>query len=64
MKLTDLKPGDKIRPLSHWDCLSPRQVRVVRKNESGLFVRCALGSHYLDGLEGDDGELENLERVP
>lgn len=64
MKLDDLKPGDRIRPLSTWICLSPNEVRIVRKDEAGLFVRCREGHHYLDGQEGETGELENIERVP
>lgn len=60
MKLTDLKPGDRIRTTRNWECLPEGTVRVVRKDDFGLYVKCREGEHYLDGQQGEvaDDPLE------
>jgi hypothetical protein len=63
MKLSDLKPGDKISPTFHWGCLGKGAIRVVQEDADGLFVQCNGGHHYLECQVGDNDELENLERV-
>jgi hypothetical protein len=75
MKLSDLKPGDRVR-CDFWvgdgetPCVPRDAVRVVRQDAAGLFVRCCgpadcreWQTHHLDGQEDDDGELIGVTRA-
>lgn len=61
MKLSDLKPGDRLTGFRFWECVPERAVRVVQQDEVGLFVECKEGHHYLDGQQDEaGGELCNV----
>lgn len=60
MKLSDLRPGDRIRTTRSWECVPDGAVRVVRQGNLGLYVKCREGEHYLDGQRGEGDEPEEL----
>ncbi len=60
MKLTDLKPGDRLKGFEHWECIPPNAKRAVFFCDDGPYLKCKEGRHLLDGQENDDGELVGL----
>lgn len=63
MKLSDLRPGDRLTAFWAWGCVPEHDTRLVREDRTGLYVCCRAGRHYLSGQVGDRGHLVNLERV-
>ncbi len=64
-KVSDVKAGDKLRADGGFTCIETGAVLEV-KDADGLYVCCALGSHWLIGQEEEiDGELVyvGLEKV-
>lgn len=58
VRIDEVKPGDRLVPDDAFDCLEEGVPVEVRKDEDGLYVCCADGSHYLDGqLDFDSGEF-------
>ena len=65
VKLSDIKPGDRLRCDDGFTCIPANAIRIVRRAANGdLAIRCrgAEGAeewqdHCLDGQVGDDGEL-------
>lgn len=65
MKLADLKPGDRLTGFTFWGCVPEHAVRIVCRDETGLFVKCKTGQYYLDGQQDEPGgDLVNVERAP
>lgn len=65
MKMTDIKPGDRIKGFEDFGCIPANATRIVRQDDAGrLFVACRQGHHLLDGQEDDAGELVGLSRAP
>lgn len=60
MKLTDLEPGDKIAGFENFGCIPDRAIRTVQRDDTGLFVHCRSGHHYLDGQTDESGEIIGL----
>lgn len=62
MKLSDLKPGDRIAGFEHFGCIPDYAIREVKvdPNNGRLFVDCDKGGHYLDGQKDKRGELIGL----
>ena len=61
MKLSDLKPGDRIAGFEHFVCIPDYAIREVKVDPAGrLFVDCDKNGHYLDGLKDKRGELIGL----
>lgn len=55
-KLSELKPGDKVRVDAGFDCMGPNTVKVVHSNiRQGLWIGCQHGEHFLEP-QADDGE--------
>jgi len=70
MKLSDLKPGDRLRCDDGFTCIPPNAVRVVRGDDEGLFIRCrgaedcpGWDNHYLAGQVGKGGVLIGVRVV-
>lgn len=64
MKMTDIKPGDRIKGFEDFGCIPANATRIVRQDDAGrLFVACRQGHHLLDGQEDDAGELVGLSRA-
>lgn len=64
MKLTDLKIGDTVHTDDGFTCMKEGP-HVVRGDESGLFLKCDDGHHYLEGQEDDEsGELVGVSLEP
>ena len=57
MKLSDLKPGDRLRCDGGFTCIPAGAVRVVRDDAGDLFIACRKGVHRLAGLIHEDDEL-------
>lgn len=52
-KVSDVKEGDRLEVDGDFTCMKNGSVYTVCKDESGLFVLCKAGGHYLDGqIEG------------
>ena len=62
-KVADLKPGDRLTDFEFWGCVPQGAVRIIQSSESGLYVKCREGRHYLSGQIGDDGELVGCEKL-
>lgn len=63
MRLTDIKPGDRIRGFEGFGCIPDNATRTVQADVDGdLFVQCREGRHYLMGQEDESGELIGLRR--
>ena len=56
MKYEDLREGMWVRLDDGFTCMDA-EVKLVKKSESGFYVDCREGEHYLDGQIGDDDEL-------
>lgn len=57
MKLTDLKDGDFILCDNGFTCLEQGRHTVKSDEQGDLYIDCAMGYHYLDGQENEDGDL-------
>lgn len=57
---TNIKAGDRLKADGGFDCLAKGQISQVERDDSGLFIRCEDGRHYLSGQLGDDDELIGL----
>lgn len=55
MKYDDLKEGMLVYVDDGFTCMDAG-TRIVRKNESGFYLDCKEGKHYLVGQIEDDGE--------
>lgn len=44
-----LKAGDTIKVDDGFTCIKKWTTHIVQENESGLFIKCKDGNHYLDG---------------
>jgi hypothetical protein len=60
LKLSELKPGDKVRGFEGWGCIPPNAKRTVQQGEHGLFVKCKCGAHWLDGQCSDQLDYDTL----
>jgi hypothetical protein len=64
MKLSDLRPGDRITGFRDFGCIPDGAVRIVRRDAgNNLYVRCGDGVHLLDGQQDAAGELVGLSKV-
>ena len=55
-RLSQLKPGDKLRTDGGFDCIEDGAVVTVRARSDGeLYVDCSEGGHTLDG-QADNGD--------
>jgi hypothetical protein len=53
-RVSDTKPGDILECDAGFSCLVPSSLRVVKLyNETGLYIQCLEGMHFLDGQEQD-----------
>ena len=61
MKLSDLKPGDKLKADSGFSCIEPNAICIVQEIDGRLFVKCTSGHHFLDGqtepMDDPHGEM-------
>ena len=70
MKLTDIKPGDRLVADGGFTCLDEGEICTVVAATAGdaaaqpnvifvgeLYVLCRSGRHYLDGQENEAGEI-------
>ena len=69
MKLTDIKPGDRVRVDGDFDCMKPGVYTVAAEQAPPLlYIECAHGRHYLDVQIKKAGELVGIspaeERQP
>ena len=64
-KLGSVKEGDTLIADGGFDCL-PKGGHLVRRDQSGLYLDCAMGRHALEGQVdiwlGGDGNLVGLEK--
>lgn len=56
LKLSDLKAGDRITTDNSFTCMGAG-IRTVQEDESGLYLLCEDGRHYLDGQQDEHGHL-------
>lgn len=63
MKLADIQCGDRIKGFEGFGCIPGQAVRIVRRCDSGLYVKCREGIHLLDGQEDEDGTLIGITRA-
>lgn len=71
MKLSDLKPGDRLIADDGFGCIDEDDVLEVLEDHAGLYVICRgdcieadLCHHYLDGQEDKDGNLVGFKPAP
>ena len=62
MKISDVKVGETIIADDGFTCMDAG-AKVVKATKHGLCIDCRDGEHYLDGQQGDDGELIGLRRA-
>jgi len=63
-KMSDLKPGDKLKADGGFSCLKLGEIRTVQSAEDGLFITCNKGRHYLNGQTDETGKLIGLDLFP
>jgi hypothetical protein len=64
MKLADLKIGDTVHTDDGFTCMTEGP-HTVQGDDSGLFLKCNDGNHYLEGQEDDEtGELVGISSEP
>jgi hypothetical protein len=63
MNIRDAKAGMKVKADGGFTCLKGGAIRTVSIDKQGFpWIRCAQGSHYLNGqLSDEDGTLSGLE---
>lgn len=55
LAIVKVSEGTVIVPDEFFECMAPREKRLVCKNQHGLFVICDEGEHYLEGqIDFDD----------
>ena len=54
-KLSELYEGASVQVDDGFDCAEAWAIKLVGKDDKGLFFDCNEGKHYLDG-QADDGE--------
>jgi hypothetical protein len=64
IRLSEIKPGDRVRGFEAWGCVPDNATRTVMQDESGLYVECKSGHHYLDGQTSEDGTLLGMMKIP
>jgi hypothetical protein len=62
LKLADVKAGDVLIADAGFTCIEPDARLTVYNNGSYLAVRCARGTHALDGQLNDKGELVGFRK--
>jgi hypothetical protein len=62
--LKTLKPGDRLFTDGGFTCMPDGELKIVRRDENGLYVPCRRGKHYLDGQLDERGRLIGLYRSP
>mgnify|MGYP000266944799 CR=1 FL=1 len=60
LKLEDVKVGDVLTADAGFTCM-PAGQHEVKIDDTGLYVECDHGKHYLDGQKMGDGTLDGLE---
>lgn len=63
VRLTDLKVDDCLQGFEGWVCVPDNAMRVVRQDETGLYIDCDRGPHYLMSQVGEDGFLLGMVRA-
>lgn len=72
LKLSDIRPGTKLRADEAFTCLPHGHMCEVHEDEHGLYVHCCgpegahtnyADKHFLDGQLNDDGEIVGFELV-
>jgi hypothetical protein len=53
----NVKVGDRLIPDGGFTCMTPGHIKVVRRDEGRLYVKCEDGCHYLDGQLDEHGRL-------
>ena len=56
-KLSDVKPGTRLKADDGFDCITDGEVLTVAEDDGGLYVPCTRGHHYLDGRRNYNDEL-------
>jgi hypothetical protein len=46
---------DSLEAADGFDCISPGDIKTVYEDESGFYVHCAHGRHYLEGQLNEEG---------
>lgn len=64
LKYAEITEGQKLAADSGFTCLDDGHLCTVEHDpERALFVACAEGRHFLDGQEGENGELIGFSPV-
>jgi hypothetical protein len=61
MQLSDVKTGDVLTPDGGFDCLKEGEPVKVATDDSGHYVPCTAGKHYLIGQLDEKGGLVGLQ---
>lgn len=47
--IKNIKEGDRVQCDGDFTCIPANAIRIVRKSDEGLYIKCSEGEHYLDG---------------
>lgn len=60
--IKEIKAGDIVEADAGFTCLSQGR-HLVQSSDSGLFISCSNGKHFIDGQVDDDGTVIGLKLV-
>ncbi len=63
VRLSSLRPGDRVQGFEDWGCVPDNATRTVCDDGAGPYVKCQKGEHYLDGQMNSRGFLIGMCRI-